>query len=93
MINVIVNVAANATSPQVNAVSVSGGGAADAGATDPTAIVGGNLLTCTSHVSVTPQLRGEGFTELTGDIAIVCTGGSSLAPGKRDSGGRYHRYL
>ncbi len=81
VINVIVNVAANATSPQVNAVSVSGGGAADAGATDPAAIVGGSLLTCTSYVSVTPELRGEGFTELTGDIAIVCNGGSSPAQG------------
>ena len=81
VITVIVNVAANAASPQVNAVSVSGGGAANAAATDSTAIVGGNLLTCTSQVAVTPQLRGEGFTELTGDITFSCTGGSPLAPG------------
>ena len=81
VINVMVNVAANAVSPQVNAVSVSGGGAANAAATDSTVIVGGNLLTCTSMVPVTPQLRGEGFTELTGDIVFTCSGGSTLAPG------------
>ena len=39
-ITVIVNVAANASSPQVNQVSVSGGGSATASATDSTTIVG-----------------------------------------------------
>jgi uncharacterized repeat protein (TIGR01451 family) len=38
-ITVTVNVAANATSPQVNAVSVSGGGSAMASATDSTTII------------------------------------------------------
>ena len=38
VITVTVNVAANATSPQVNSVSVSGGGSATANATDPTVI-------------------------------------------------------
>jgi uncharacterized repeat protein (TIGR01451 family) len=37
-ITVTVNVAANATSPQVNAASVSGGGSASASATDPTLV-------------------------------------------------------
>jgi uncharacterized repeat protein (TIGR01451 family) len=78
---VIVNVAANATSPQVNTVRVSGGGAADAVASDPTVITGGNLLTCTTNVAVTPQLRGEGLTELTGDITMSCAGGTVPAPG------------
>ena len=26
-------------------------------------------------------MRGEGYTELTGDIAILCTGGTAIAPG------------
>jgi hypothetical protein len=41
----------------------------------------GQPLSCTTQVAVTPQLRGEGFTEQTGDITINCTGGSTLAPG------------
>jgi hypothetical protein len=36
----------------------------------------GQQLTCATNVTVTPQLRGEGFTEQTGDITITCTGGS-----------------
>jgi len=46
--------------------------------------VGGSAqspLTCTTNVTVTPALRGEGYTEQTGDIAISCTGGSQLAVG------------
>jgi len=38
-------------------------------------------LTCSTNVSVTPQLRGEGFTEETGDFTITCTGGQALAVG------------
>jgi hypothetical protein len=37
--------------------------------------------TCTSNASVTPTLRSEGFTELTGDIVITCTGGPTVTPG------------
>jgi hypothetical protein len=33
-------------------------------------------LTCSTGVTVTPNLRNEGFTEQTGDITISCTGGS-----------------
>src|ERR1022692_4936058 len=33
-------------------------------------------LTCSTGVTVTPNLRNEGFTEQTGDITIICTGGS-----------------
>jgi len=40
-----------------------------------------NQLTCSTNVSVTPQLRGEGFTEETGDFTITCTGGAALALG------------
>jgi len=43
---------------------------------------GGNQqLTCATNVTVTPALRGEGFTEQTGDITITCTGGAVIAPG------------
>jgi len=38
-------------------------------------------LTCGTQVAVTPQLRGEGFTEMTGDITISCTGGTQGAQG------------
>ena len=41
----------------------------------------GNPLTCTTNVTVTPALRGEGYTELTGDITISCFGGTVPAPG------------
>lgn len=34
-------------------------------------------LTCTANAGVPPLLRAEGFTELTGDIVIVCTGGTA----------------
>jgi uncharacterized repeat protein (TIGR01451 family) len=44
-ITVAVNVATDATSPQVNAVSVSGGGSAGASASDPTGISTSNLVT------------------------------------------------
>jgi len=40
---------------------------------------GGSPLACSANVAVTPQLRGEGFTELVGDIVINCTGG--IEPG------------
>jgi hypothetical protein len=33
-------------------------------------------LQCTTNTVVTPVLRGEGYSELVGDIAIVCTGGA-----------------
>ena len=38
-------------------------------------------MTCNTQVTVTPQLRREGYTEQTGDIAIICTGGTAIAPG------------
>jgi large repetitive protein len=41
----------------------------------------GTPLACTSNATVTPALRGEGFTEQTGDIAIQCTGGTAPAAG------------
>jgi len=42
----------------------------------------GAPFTCAvQNVTVTPQLRSEGFTEQTGDIVLVCTGGAPLATG------------
>jgi len=32
-------------------------------------------LSCQTNVAVTPQMRGEGYTEQTGDVTITCTGG------------------
>jgi len=43
---------------------------------------GGSPFTCAvQNVTVTPNLRSEGFAEQTGDIVLVCTGGSPLAVG------------
>jgi hypothetical protein len=42
----------------------------------------GSPFTCAvQNVTVTPNLRSEGFTEQTGDIVLVCTGGAPLAAG------------
>lgn len=38
----------------------------------------GTQLTCSTNVTVTPALRGEGYTEQTGDITISCTGGAPV---------------
>jgi hypothetical protein len=41
-----------------------------------------NPFTCgLQNISVTPQLRAEGFTEQTGDIVLICTGGSPIPVG------------
>jgi hypothetical protein len=42
---------------------------------------GQSQLTCNTNVTVTPALRGEGYTEQTGDITISCTGGAQMTPG------------
>lgn len=42
----------------------------------------GTTFTCgTTNGSVTPTLRAEGYTELTGDMVIVCSGGAAPAQG------------
>lgn len=38
-------------------------------------------LFCSANAASIPQLRAEGFTELTGDILISCTGGPAYATG------------
>jgi hypothetical protein len=40
-----------------------------------------NPLQCATNVTVTPTLRGEGFTENTGDITLTCTGGAPAVIG------------
>jgi len=46
--------------------------------------VTGSPFTCAvQNVTVTPNLRAEGFTEQTGDIVLVCTGGAPLAVGSQ----------
>jgi len=42
---------------------------------------GSSSFTCAANVSSTPQIRGEGYTELVGDITLLCTGGPILTPG------------
>ena len=37
-------------------------------------------LNCTASAAVTPTLRHEGFTELTGDILLNCVGAPGSAP-------------
>jgi len=46
-----------------------------------TGTLGNNTLACQTNVTVTPQLRGEGYTEQTGDITLSCTGGTPTASG------------
>ena len=52
--------------------------AACTGLTQP---VGAQQSTCTAQGTAGQQLRGEGFTEQTGDIIIICAGGTTIAPG------------
>jgi hypothetical protein len=63
----------------VGALSV---GVASAQVGPPGPTPGGNF-TCNTTPSgtVTPTVRGDGFTELVGDIVITCTGGTPLATG------------
>jgi large repetitive protein len=44
-------------------------------------IGGGGQVSCNTGVSVTPTLRGEGYTELAGEIHFTCSGGSALPVG------------
>jgi hypothetical protein len=59
-VTVTVNVAANAASPQINQVTVSGGGSATASVTDSTVIVPSPLLTITkTHTGSFPTGAAE----------------------------------
>ena len=62
-ITVTVNVAANAASPQVNSVTVTGGGSASASATDSTVIGGGSGITIgTSPTGLQFTVDGTAYT-------------------------------
>jgi uncharacterized repeat protein (TIGR01451 family) len=52
--------------------------AAFTGLTQP---VGAQQSSCSAQGTVSTPLRGEGFTEQTGDIIITCIGGATIAPG------------
>ncbi len=73
-ITVTVNVAGNATSPQINMVSVSGGGSATASATDTTTIVG----TGVPAISVTPT-SGSGLQQTFSFLASDGLGATDLS--------------
>jgi len=40
----------------------------------------GNSLQCTANAGVPPAVRAEGYTELTGDLVVTCTGGDPAQP-------------
>jgi hypothetical protein len=40
-------------------------------------------LVCQTNIAVTPTLRSEGFTEQTGDVQLICTGGANQAVGSQ----------
>jgi len=44
---------------------------------------GGSTMACSTTTTVTPQVRSEGFTELTGDVLLNCTGGSPITYGSQ----------
>jgi pimeloyl-ACP methyl ester carboxylesterase len=73
-ITVTVNVAANASSPQVNAVSVSGGGSAEASANDSTTIVA--AVTGTVSAGSMGQVAAGGLWNTT--ITLVNTGAAAV---------------
>ena len=54
---------------------------------------GSNTLTCNTNVTVTPALRGEGYTEQTGDITITCTGWRGARSGFQHSVGQHRGVL
>src|SRR5579871_4340559 len=39
-------------------------------------------VTCQTAASVTPIVRGEGYSEAVGDVVLSCTGGIPTAPGR-----------
>jgi len=77
-ITVTVNVAANATSPQVNAATVSGGGAASASATDSTLIMSSSPvlgITKTHTLSFLQGQQGVTYTVTVSNASGVATSG------------------
>jgi hypothetical protein len=57
-------------------------GLASAQVGTPTGGATGQVFTCgVTNGAVTPTLRAEGYTELVGDIVLICSGGPVAAPG------------
>lgn len=50
------------------------------GASTASAQATGQPLQCTANAGVPPVVRSEGFTELTGDLVVTCTGGNPATP-------------
>jgi hypothetical protein len=50
------------------------------GSVAPASAQTGHNVNCTASASVTPTLRHEGLTELTGDILLSCVGGTGASP-------------
>jgi hypothetical protein len=69
VITVTVNVAANATSPQVNTASVTGGGSAEANASDSTVIV--SASTAATHFSVTAPATATPGTPINFTVTVL----------------------
>src|ERR1035438_3861860 len=46
-----------------------------------TGLAGAQSETCSAQAAMGTPLRGEGFTEQTGDLIIACAGGGPPAPG------------
>jgi len=53
----------------------------------------GTPLSCVSNVANPPQLRSEGYTELTGDITLNCSGGTLTAGGSQIPTANFTVYL
>ena len=77
-IAVSVNVASNATSPQVNTATVSGGGAASAIATDSTAI--GSAVSVPNVVGITQSAAATAIQKLGLVVGTVTTASSNSVP-------------
>ena len=75
-ISVAATVAANATSPQVNVATVSGGGSATASASDSTPIVPASLSIVKTHTGVFTQGQQGTYAVTVSNAGIGATGGA-----------------
>jgi sugar lactone lactonase YvrE len=76
-ITVTVNVAANATSPQVNQANVSGGGSSPASVSDPTTITGPTLSVNRTTLNFAISINGIATSPQT--VTVSFTGGGGVA--------------
>jgi hypothetical protein len=52
-----------------------------------------NNPTCTVNNTVPPIVRAEGLTELSGDVVVICTGGTPLATGAQIPQGTFQIFM